>query len=126
MAPDTSPRPKPRPGEGLDLTDFLADFLADLGLPSLFDRAQTWLTSMGNFPLWMGAIIACALGLLVFVKVARRLRARRQRPCRWKKAARQTGGSLTEWRCRTCAAQAYSHDGKPPKDCKKALRVAPL
>lgn len=122
MAPDTSPRPRPRPGEGFDLPEFLSG----LELPTVFERAWAWLISMSDLPVWPGAIGACALALLFGFWVARRLRRRRERPCRWKTDARQRGGTLTRWRCRTCGAEAYSQDGKPPKECKKALRVVPL
>ena len=47
--------------------------------------------------------------------------------CRWRRnkrgAVRQ---GFTEWRCKACGVTAYSSDGKPPKECKRALKATSL
>lgn len=47
--------------------------------------------------------------------------------CRWKKnkEARVRLGFVA-WRCKTCGVEAFSSDGRPPKECKKSLRQSGL
>ena len=121
MAPETSPRPRPRPETGFELQDALAD----LDPATWLEAGMSWLAPFGVGPVWLVAAVAGALCLLVAVWVRRAVR-RRRRACRWKKGKHQKGGTLTRWGCRACGAEAYSHDGKPPKECKRGLRVVPL
>ncbi len=44
--------------------------------------------------------------------------------CKWRKDKVKRGGTLERWQCKTCGVDAFSHDGKPPKDCKRNLREA--
>jgi hypothetical protein len=46
----------------------------------------------------------------------------RGKPCRWSRDRSGPPSSLVKWRCRSCAAEAYSTGRRPPQECKKALR----
>lgn len=45
--------------------------------------------------------------------------------CRWQRDA-QSGHSLERWRCKNCGVDAFTATGKPPKECKRQLKVARL
>lgn len=51
---------------------------------------------------------------------------RKRRPCRWKQEGNRSGTSLMKWRCRTCHAEAFAQGRRPPRECKRGLRVSPL
>ena len=40
----------------------------------------------------------------------------------WDARLAEAREQLTEWRCKTCGVEAFSHDGRPPKECKKVLK----
>ncbi|WP_316648096.1 hypothetical protein [Ovoidimarina sediminis] len=67
------------------------------------------------------AAIACALLALM-------LRARRKRatPCKWRKENRARASGMQRWACKACGVDAFTQDGKPPKECKRGLREAQL
>ncbi|MBL4915660.1 hypothetical protein [Szabonella alba] len=46
--------------------------------------------------------------------------------CRWRREGFRHGTASTRWLCMACRAEAYSWDGKPPKDCKRDLRPTDL
>lgn len=47
--------------------------------------------------------------------------------CRWRQDKRRHPSiNLKRWTCTTCGVEAYSADGSPPKECKRALRDARL
>lgn len=68
-------------------------------------------------------IILVALILtLAFVSFQFLSRGRGNR-CQWSPARDgKTGAQLSRWRCETCQVEAYSSDGRPPKECKRALK----
>jgi hypothetical protein len=43
-------------------------------------------------------------------------------PCRWRRAGFRHGVRAQRWICRACGVDAFSRDGSPPKECKRALR----
>jgi hypothetical protein len=50
-----------------------------------------------------------------------------RRGCRWRVDKRRNPAvSLRRWVCADCGVEAYSADGKAPKECKRALRDARL
>ncbi|MEQ9041459.1 MAG: hypothetical protein RIE24_24310 [Silicimonas sp.] len=46
--------------------------------------------------------------------------------CKWYRDKVKRDGTLQRWQCRTCGVDAFTHDGKPPKECKRGLREAQL
>lgn len=53
-------------------------------------------------------------------------RRRRSRDCRWKKDRRRHGTALIRWQCVACGVDAFTIDGKPPKQCKREFRETRL
>lgn len=51
---------------------------------------------------------------------------RKRRSCHWKREGGKSGTSLMKWQCRTCGAEAFAQGKKPPRECKRGLRVSPL
>lgn len=45
--------------------------------------------------------------------------------CRWQRDA-ESENSLERWRCENCGVDAFTSTGKPPKECKRQLKVALL
>lgn len=62
--------------------------------------------------------------LLVFLSTKFFGSKNRQR-CRWKRVPGRNRPPFTRWRCKVCFVEAYSTDKKPPKECKKILKVVP-
>ena len=46
------------------------------------------------------------------------------RGCRWSGKPKDNGDPFTKWRCKLCGIEAFSSDGKPPKECKQGLQKA--
>lgn len=44
------------------------------------------------------------------------------RACRWKRDGSRQGASLTRYVCATCGVDAYTSDGRAPRQCKRAYR----
>ena len=61
--------------------------------------------------------------LLAFYIYERFFRSKRPRGCRWKRVRGDFRPPFTQWRCKECGVEAYSIDKKPPKECKKPLKV---
>ena len=85
-------------------------------LPTLYGLQAIVLVLVGLF-----------LGFMVLRLIRKRLRAGvvGMRDCRWRKdrkAPPRTG--FTAWRCRACGIDAFSSDGKPPKECKRGLKTS--
>lgn len=47
-------------------------------------------------------------------------------PCRWREDKRRNVSTNTRWICTKCQVDAYTWDGKPPVDCKRAFRPTQL
>ncbi|WP_208350846.1 hypothetical protein [Pseudaestuariivita rosea] len=45
----------------------------------------------------------------------------RGKRCRWQAVGRGKG-SFDEYRCSICGVSAYSHEGRPPRECKRTLK----
>lgn len=121
MGPDTSPIPKPRPSFPLDANETSAN-----AIESLLEAIWPAWSGAGSEPrlaIYAGAAILAALLIAGGVVL---LRKSRRRPCRWEKAPAKMGTGSTRWICRTFGIDAFSHDGRPPKECKRALRPWPL
>jgi hypothetical protein len=75
---------------------------------------------------------ALILGFLLFVTGTALLgfwlltaRQRRQGgKCPWRRLGRSQTPAFTRWQCRTCSIEAYTTDGRSPKECKRNLRSA--
>ena len=92
-----------------------------------------------------------AVALLGVLLVARRIRSRRQNrppgpvqapravaprqtivpetregPCRWNAAPGRSAANLDRWICLDCGIDAFTSDGRPPKECKRDLREGRL
>jgi len=48
-----------------------------------------------------------------------------RRDCIWGQDRSARRRRRTRWICATCGAQAFTQDGRPPKDCKRGLGPAP-
>lgn len=139
MAPETAPAraPAPAPKPGPSWTEHLWDWLRDIDL-------DTWFARIPPVALWI-AVVAIALLLLRRLwRAARpqpptrpparppaqpRTRATdavSRRPCRWKRDKWRPAASLDRWVCTRCGVDAYSSDGRPPKECKRELRETAL
>lgn len=46
----------------------------------------------------------------------------RARRCRWNPARAAAGAQLSRWQCDECGVEAFSSDGRPPKECKRTLK----
>ena len=67
-----------------------------------------------------------SLFLLSFVAFVFKRRNSNRRNCKWRRSINQTVGSLTQFECKVCGVEAFTANGKPPKDCKRGLKVRPL
>ena len=68
-------------------------------------------------------IVLIALALLAFIYFRFFARGTGRR-CRWNPARDgNTGAQLSQWRCETCQVEAYSSDGRAPKECKRMLKA---
>lgn len=79
--------------------------------------------------------VLAALALFLLALLIRIILKRRQKgaaivsmqKCRWKKDKKALPrASFTAWRCATCGVEAYSSDGRAPKECKRSLRHTKL
>jgi hypothetical protein len=43
--------------------------------------------------------------------------------CKWQKSTVQPVSSLTQFDCKVCGVEAFTTNGKRPKDCKRGLKV---
>ena len=73
-------------------------------------------------------IYLCLASLMLFgfVTIVFKRRNRNRSNCEWRKTKIQTVGSLTQYECKTCGVEAFTANGKPPKDCKRSLKARPL
>lgn len=69
-------------------------------------------------------LIYVLLVVLAFYVYEKFLRSKWPQGCRWKRVRGDYRPPFTKWRCKACAVEAYSTDQKPPKECKKPLKVA--
>ena len=68
--------------------------------------------------------LAATAAILLFTGFARRWFFRQDSGCRWRRARdHRLRPPFRKWRCKACLAEAYSSDRRPPKDCKKALKL---
>ncbi|NKX43354.1 hypothetical protein [Roseicyclus persicicus] len=83
-------------------------------------------------PVALAVLVAIGLGLLFWAGLARRAArrlaapARARRSCRWYLDRRRHGVPMARFTCAACGVEAYSQDGLPPKECKRAWRPASL
>ena len=81
-----------------------------------------WMFGAYSGDLWLILPLALMLGAILFFRF-RRTRAKRE--CRWKKDTRRRAASV-RWQCMACGVDAFTRDGKPPKECKRLLRETTL
>lgn len=87
---------------------------------------DAWIGFLSTLDPW--ARIA-ALGLIVVFLLWqgwRTLRPRSALPCRWTRDRKAPRNGFTRWQCTKCGVDAFSRDGKPPKECKRGLKEAGL
>ena len=46
--------------------------------------------------------------------------------CRWRRLRAESGPAFTKWKCKRCGVEAFTHDNRPPKECKRLLEGRPL
>jgi len=51
---------------------------------------------------------------------------RRGQECIWREDRLRKTATSTRWICSTCGIDAYTQDGRPPKECKRDLGTAAL
>lgn len=73
--------------------------------------------------LQIGALVLVGLFLLFGLW---QLLRRRTRPCRWKKDRVRRRSGMQRWQCMACGVDAFTRDGRPPKECKRGLREVGL
>jgi len=66
--------------------------------------------------------ILAAMGL-PFVLFTKFFGSRNGQKCKWKGVPEGNKSAFTKWRCKECLVEAYSTDKRPPKECKKTLKV---
>lgn len=47
-------------------------------------------------------------------------------PCRWKRDPTHKGADLQRFVCARCGVDGFTTDGRPPRQCKRALRSTGL
>lgn len=86
------------------------------------------LTGPGALQLLVLAAVAVFLAVM-FARTLRRRRAsgRGMRDCRWRRDRRgPPRAGFTRWRCTACGVEAYSTDGRAPKECKRVVKAGGL
>lgn len=74
-------------------------------------------------PFDLALLAMLGVALVVLLLAYRKLGARGgASKCGWRRADRR-GSSLQKWVCRSCGAEAYSTDRRPPKECKRSLKI---
>lgn len=58
--------------------------------------------------------------------VAGRFFSRSHPRCQWRKDRKPHGPNLTRWTCQGCGVDAFTRDGRAPKECKRKLKAATL
>lgn len=48
------------------------------------------------------------------------------KPCRWKRDPTRKGQDLERYVCSVCGVDAYTAEGRPPRQCKRNLRESAL
>lgn len=91
----------------------------DNGLTVIFGESHFHISQMAVMVSLATAVILLVLGFLYL----RFLAPGKGRRCRWRRARdSNTRPHLSRWRCDDCHVEAYSSDGRPPKECKRVLR----
>ena len=96
------------------------------------DARDTFIGAVDSLSLTQSLLLfAVALSLLGFVLMVRRSRNKNSgaagNQCRWKKDRWRHGSiKFDRWICRECGVEAFSGDGRPPKECKRHLRKVTL
>jgi len=86
------------------------------------------LTAPGALQLLVLAAVAVFLAAM-FARTLRRRRAvgREMRDCRWRRdRSGPPRAGFTRWRCAACGVEAYSTDGRAPKECKRGVKTGGL
>lgn len=128
-APTTSPRPVPRDAEGFGLRD-ITEFAHGLVWQA---EELLWHARQSDWLPYLAISVGGLLALWITGWLKRRFRSggrgvvtRRGLPCKWRNdKVRRTSG-LRRWQCTVCGVDAFTSDGKPPKECKRGLREAQL
>jgi hypothetical protein len=91
----------------------------DDGLTLVFGDSHFQLSQ----PAVLAVLIAVACLLVLAFLYLQFFAPRCGQPCRWKRIRdHRKRPPFKKWRCKTCLAEAYSSDRRPPKECKKALK----
>jgi hypothetical protein len=85
------------------------------------------------YPVDVQVIVLAAIALYLLFVLYRTINRRKSADvlgmaaCRWRRNKRgPIRQGFTNWRCKACGVTAYSSDGKPPKECKRALKATSL
>lgn len=82
----------------------------------------------------MPVLVLLCVVAVIWLIFSGRLNARPQgggqvfsaRKCRWSEARFRANKTSKRWVCSACNTEAFSYDGKPPKECKRHLRNTSL
>ena len=113
------PVPVPRPDSGGlgSVTEWVGD-------------AVLWIEASGilEIPaLWLAAGIAVLTGTIALIRRLSRAPTPWSSSCRWRLDKRRgRNAALQRWQCLACGVEAFTSDGKRPKECKRELRDARL
>jgi len=90
------------------------------------DRLATALSGAWPDLLATELLLPTATALILVIVRLRLWRRRSARRCSWRKGVNAPGRRSQMWVCRRCGVDAFSYDGRPPKECKRGLRPAAL
>ncbi|MBE9552080.1 MAG: hypothetical protein IMF05_01325 [Proteobacteria bacterium] len=72
----------------------------------------------------MASLAAAAILLFLSFLYLRFLAPGKGKACRWRRARdHKIRPPFRKWRCKTCLVEAYSSDGRAPKECKRTLKA---
>ena len=87
--------------------------------------AEAALGLWAGIDLWVQIAVLAGIAALLLWQLWRLVRPARRR-CRWTRDRVTRRSGMVRWQCMDCAVDAFTQDGKPPKECKRALREAGL
>ena len=85
-----------------------------------------WALALPDLSPWVQAAVLLLIALILGWQAWRWLRPPNPRPCRWKRDRARPRAGMARWACATCGVDAFSRDGRPPKECKRGLKEAGL
>ena len=83
--------------------------------------ALDWIEAIAASP-WVW-VLGVSLAVLALIWLTRR---RKRSACKWRRDMVPRENGLQRWQCGKCGVDAFTSDGRAPKECKRALRETQL